>query len=261
MKRGSSFVWVVVAAVIAALVFTVPAFAQEKAKPEAPAKAPAAKKEAAPAKEKGEFAIARAVVGTGVGGPARVGGALRAGIRPGGEGSHYRVAAFDAHGRDSRGGYAVSPCDVGGDAGWNLQHEGREALGARIARGISPAYVVVCAGGADRAGHGREVRTMDTGERVLPLRDDGFMAGDGAGTVSELRGTDGLDVRHAEVAAGTAAEPGFGVGSIAAPTVGKLPGAGAGTGAVLRDAALRGPNRRGENPEGGDGRVDDDAAA
>jgi hypothetical protein len=89
MKRGSSFVWVVVATVIAALMFTVPAFAQEKAKPEppakakpeppakpkpeppmakpeAPAKAPAPKKETAPAKEKGEFAIARAVVGTGV---------------------------------------------------------------------------------------------------------------------------------------------------------------------------------------------------
>ena len=54
MKRGSSFVWVVVASVIAALMFTVPAFAQEKAKPPAPAK------------EKSEFAIARAVVGTGV---------------------------------------------------------------------------------------------------------------------------------------------------------------------------------------------------
>ena len=66
MKRGSSFAWVVVAAVIAALMFTVPAFAQEKAKPAAPAKAPAPKTEAAPAKEKGEFAIARAVVGTGV---------------------------------------------------------------------------------------------------------------------------------------------------------------------------------------------------
>ena len=88
MKRGSSFVWVVVATVIATLMFTVPAFAQEKAKPEPPAKAkpeaPEAKtratgkgqtrtagrlsheKEAAPAKEKGEFAIARAVVGTGV---------------------------------------------------------------------------------------------------------------------------------------------------------------------------------------------------
>ena len=72
MKRGSSFVWVVVATVIVALMFTVPVFAQEKAKPEAPAKeaapakAPAPKKEAAPAKEKGEFAIARAVVGTGI---------------------------------------------------------------------------------------------------------------------------------------------------------------------------------------------------
>ena len=72
MKRGNSFVWVVVATVIAALMFTVPVFAQEKAKPEAPAKkvapakAPAQKKEAAPAKEKGEFAIARAVVGTGI---------------------------------------------------------------------------------------------------------------------------------------------------------------------------------------------------
>ena len=72
MKRGSSLVWVVVATVIAALMFTVPVFAQEKAKPEtpakeaAPAKAPAPKKEAAPAKEKDEFAIARAVVGTGV---------------------------------------------------------------------------------------------------------------------------------------------------------------------------------------------------
>ena len=71
MKRGSSFVWVVVATVIAALMFTVPVFAQEKAKPEAPAKeapakASAPKKEAAPAQEKGEFAIARAVVGTGV---------------------------------------------------------------------------------------------------------------------------------------------------------------------------------------------------
>jgi len=62
MMRESSFAWVVVAAVIAALMFTVPAFAQEKAKPEAPAKA----KPAAPAKEKGEFAIVRAVVGTGV---------------------------------------------------------------------------------------------------------------------------------------------------------------------------------------------------
>ena len=72
MKRGSSFVWVVVATVIAALMFAVPVFAQEKAKPEAPAKeaapakTPAPKKGAAPAQEKGEFAIARAVVGTGV---------------------------------------------------------------------------------------------------------------------------------------------------------------------------------------------------
>jgi hypothetical protein len=62
MRRGNGFLWVVVAAVIAGLMFTVPAFAQEKAKPEAPAKA----KPAAPAKEKDEFAIARAVVGTGV---------------------------------------------------------------------------------------------------------------------------------------------------------------------------------------------------
>lgn len=62
MKRRRSFVWVVVAAAVAVLVFAVPVIAQENTKPEVTPEG----KPLALAKEKGEFAITRAVVGTGV---------------------------------------------------------------------------------------------------------------------------------------------------------------------------------------------------
>jgi hypothetical protein len=66
MRRKKGRVLVLIATVTLALVLTAPCFAQEKSKPAAPSKETAPAKEMMPAKEKGEFAIARAVVGTGV---------------------------------------------------------------------------------------------------------------------------------------------------------------------------------------------------